>query len=256
MDYLKELSNKLGGTIRSQNLSNWNLNGTSYREIIVKNYKGHQIAINDFGEVYEMGIRVESDFAFSINIPDKLFGFVTPTSIPEFPYNVYFSNDDEMNPSKNADFDLFWKAFLNKIKELILTENEGVFYYNNVIRIVLNPVQDLIRTLDYIIELINANPAIFAKNIKEKIFKKNMPENLRRFIPLMKKWSIPDDSEREQLMEETSEKLKKKLIKTVYPYMVEINKFLDSFGDEPLSHEATLLGNLAELVSELQVDTN
>ncbi|HEY8784220.1 MAG TPA: hypothetical protein VIM16_21510 [Mucilaginibacter sp.] len=57
-------------------------------------------------------------------------------------------------------------------------------------------------------------------------------------------------------MEETSEKQKKKLIKTVYPYMIEINEFLDSLGDEPLGHEAILLGNLAELVSELQIDTN
>ena len=55
-------------------------------------------------------------------------------------------------------------------------------------------------------------------------------------------------------MEETSEKQKKKLVKTVWPYMVGINEFLDSFGDEPLSHEAILLGNLAELISELQVD--
>ena len=65
--------------------------------------------------------------------------------------------------------------------------------------------------------------------------------------------NIQDDCEREQLMEETSQKQKVKLLNTVNPLMNTINQFLDSFGDEPLSHEAILLGNLAELISELQI---
>ena len=54
-------------------------------------------------------------------------------------------------------------------------------------------------------------------------------------------------------MEETTEKQKKKIVNKVYPYMTEINEFLNSFGDNPLSHEAILIGNLAELVSEIQI---
>ena len=253
MDYLKELSNELGGTIRSQNCSNWNLNGTSYRALIVKGYKGYKIEINDFGKIYEMCINVESDFAFSINIPDKLFGFVTAARIVDFPYNVYFSDDDDISPSENVDFKVFMNPFLSKIKELLLAEDEGVFYYQNWINIVLNPSRNLIAILDYTIDLIGNNSLIFSKNNKERIYKKNIPENLRPLVPLLKKWSIPDDSEREQLMEETSEKQERNLVKKVNPYMPKINAFLDSFGDEALSHEAILLGNLAELISELQI---
>jgi hypothetical protein len=45
----------------------------------------------------------------------------------------------------------------------------------------------------------------------------------------------------------------KKLIKQVSPYMKDINTFLDSFKYQPLTEEATLIENLAELVSELEV---
>jgi hypothetical protein len=254
MDYLKELSIQLGGNICTQNLSDWNLNGTSLRVLIVKDYKGYKIEINDFGELYQMGIRVDSDFSFSINIPDKIFNYNKPATISNFPYKVYFSDDDnDPVSSETCDFQGFWNPFINKLKELTLSDNEGVFYYCNIVYLALSSSRDLIPILDYTINLIDSNPLIFPNHIRERIFKKNIPENLRPLIPLLKKWSIPDDSEREQLMEETSEKQKKKIVKTVWPYMVEINKFLDSFGDEALSHEAMLLGNLAELVSELQI---
>lgn len=45
----------------------------------------------------------------------------------------------------------------------------------------------------------------------------------------------------------------KKLIEQVSPYMKEINTFLDSFNDKPLTERATIVGNLAELVTELEV---
>ena len=48
-----------------------------------------------------------------------------------------------------------------------------------------------------------------------------------------------------------SEKEKQKLIKAVRPFFNEINAYLDSFKDGPLSEEAMSMGNLAELVSEL-----
>jgi hypothetical protein len=99
------------------------------------------------------------------------------------------------------------------------------------------------------------NDSLFTKNTQQKIYKKNIPDNLKSLFPLLKKWSVSDDDLREQLVEETSERQKKKLINTVYPFINEINEFLDSFKDEPLSEEAILIGNLAELVSELKIAT-
>ncbi len=96
----------------------------------------------------------------------------------------------------------------------------------------------------------------FLENANNGIIAKNIPDNLKHLIPLLKKYSISDDGEREQLVEDIDEKQKKKLIRSVEPFMSEINNFLDSFQDNHLSDEAILLGNLAELVSELQVDNS
>jgi len=105
--------------------------------------------------------------------------------------------------------------------------------------------------IDTLVDLVNKYDTLFQKEVKIKIFRKNIPENLHPLIPLIKKWSVSDDSDREQLVDEATEKEKKRLVKTVAPYMPEINKFLDSFEDGVLSDEAILFGNLAELVSEL-----
>jgi hypothetical protein len=255
MDYLKELSKQLGGRIQAQNLSNWNLNGNSFRVIIAKDYKGYKMEVDEFEDLFQIGIKVESDLAFSINNPDKLFGFTDPTSISDFPYKVYFSdNENDLNLLHQSEFIPFWNSFSAKIKDLELSQNEGVFIYSNVIYLAISPTRNLIPIVDYVIDLINDNSSIFQKSRNERIYARNIPERLRHLIPLMKKWSVGDDSEREQMIEETGEKQKKKLIKLVYPFMIEINEFLDSFGDEALSNEAVLLGNLAELVSELMAD--
>ncbi len=127
-----------------------------------------------------------------------------------------------------------------------------MFYYANLIELVLKVDRNLKPILDDFIELIDANPLIFKRNKKEKIFAKNIPENLRHLIPILKKWCIADD-EREQLLEEANEKQKAKLLMTVNPSMSGIDEFLDSFVDGPLNYEAILLGNLAKLISELQI---
>jgi len=257
MDYLKELSGKLGGTIRSQNLSNWNLNGTSLREAVVKDYKGYKINIDEYNEIFDtriIGNNLESDFALSINLPNKLHGFTTPTIVSNSSYKIYLSPDNDKNLLENKDFLEFWSPFCDIMNDLTLSEIEGVFFLRGAVYLALSHKRDLISILDCTIDLIDKNSLVFYKIKDERIFKKNIPGSLTPLIPLLKKWSIPDDSEREQLMEETSEKQKRKLIKTVWPYLVEINDFLDSFGDEPLSYEACLLGNLAELVNELQIE--
>jgi len=105
--------------------------------------------------------------------------------------------------------------------------------------------------LDNIITLIEEYPLLFYKPVTIKIYLKNIPVNLKPLIPLLKKWSVPDDSKREFLLESINEKQKKRLIKTVQLYMTEINDFLDSFKGNHLSYEATLLGNLAEFISEI-----
>jgi len=84
------------------------------------------------------------------------------------------------------------------------------------------------------------------------ILGKSIPKNLRPLLPLLKGLGISDDVERELVIEELTDEQKINLVRIVEPFIEDINKFLDSFGNIPLSEEAMLLGNLAELVSELR----
>jgi hypothetical protein len=250
MDAFKELAKQLGGKIHSQNLSNWNI-GNSHRCITVKNYAGFRLEIDDYINVWEIIIKAESNFGCSINIPDKIWGWTKPYELSGFRYKTYFSED--RNPFSGTEARNFWNQFALKINELNFSEAEGVFFHSYT-GLVLKPERNIISILDDFIKLLAENSESFWTDSKERIYAKNIPESLRLLIPLLKKWSIPDDSEREQLMDETSDRQKKNLVKKVSPYMAEINAFLDSFGDEAQSYEAMLLGNLAELVSEIWAD--
>jgi hypothetical protein len=253
MDYLKELAIHIGGKIKRQEILNANFKERSFRRLLIKNYKGYKIQIDDYGDVYLLGLNINSDLSFSINNPEKIFLYKKEINLGDVLYKVYAS-DVDYNPLKNESLQAFWKSFSDKIKVLQLSANESIFFYNNYISFALNPKRNLIQILDDTIDLISFHNKVFEKESKSIILEKNIPNNLRPLFPLLKKWSVSDDGEREQLIEETSKRQKKKLISTVEPLMKEINVFLDSFKNEPLNEEAILLGNLAELVSELKLD--
>lgn len=80
-----------------------------------------------------------------------------------------------------------------------------------------------------------------------------LPSDLRHLAPLILKWSVGDDALRQKRVQQASEEELSILINAVVPRFNRINQHLDSLGKKPLSTEAILLGNLAELVAELTV---
>jgi hypothetical protein len=252
MDYLKEFSDFFKGKIECQNLLNVNFKEISTRRLVVKSYRDFKLEINEFGSLCSIGITAESDFFFSINKPDRVLFVDKSINISDFPYKVYVRNENN-NPFLNINFIEFWKVFSDKIIDFKLNENECIYFHRNRIIFVLSSYRELIPIINEYIDIIKKNDSIFKKHNKNIIFKKNIPDVLRQLTPLLKKWAIADDGERDKLIEEATQQQKKQLIKKVEPLFNEINCFLESFNDRPLSYEAILLGNLAELVSELLV---
>jgi len=251
MDYLKELSAKLGGKISSNNCYHWNIDLTSLRKLVIKAYGGHRFAIDEYGpSMFMVRCFIEADFSFSINNPDKLFGYSKVFNLTGYPYKLYIDKESDGSFIKEEYYGLI-ESFVRELKELELSAGESIFIYQNCICLALSSTRNVVTAIDMLIGLIDKYDTLFKKDVKTKIFRKNIPANLHPLIPLIKKWSVSDDNDREQLVDEATEKEKKRLVKTVAPYTPEINKFLDSFGDGVLSDEAILFGNLAELVSEL-----
>ena len=89
------------------------------------------------------------------------------------------------------------------------------------------------------------------QQIAESIKEENLPPSLRMLIPYAQKYSVGDDLLRTQLGMGLNKNARKELIAVVGPLLTDINKFLDSFGDDPLSDEAIVMGSLAEFTCEL-----
>jgi len=80
-----------------------------------------------------------------------------------------------------------------------------------------------------------------------------LPLRFHRLIPWILKWAESDDQERNALLDKSSTGSLGELVKVVAPDLDEIDRYLDSFQDEPMPEAATALGRLAELVAEAEL---
>ena len=254
MDYLQQLATQIGGKIRTQDLLNGNFQKKSLRSLIVKDYKQFKLQIDDYGSLCSIEVKVNSEIACAINNHDRVLYYNIPFNLESVPFTVYVSesNTDLLD---NIRFRKACHSIGIFLKKINISPKESVFIYRNCICFAFRTNRDLEPILDGIIELINANSEIFKRTARKAISTKNIPDNLKPLAPLMRKYSLSDDSEREQLIEGMKKKEIKQLIESVDPYMGEINNYLNSFKKQPLSEEATLMGNLAELVTELKMNT-
>ena len=253
MDYLKELSVQLEGKIKQQLYSNANLGaGVSTRQLLIKNYRQFHVEINEFPNCYEINIKVYSTLHFSINRHDIIFLLTQPNKLKDFPYIVYTREQGYVFP-ENGNFPKFWNLFSALLNIFQFKISEGVFFYTNEVTFALDSKRDLVKALDKIIDFFIENSTIFKKEVSPKrINPNNIPDNLKVLLPLLKKYSVSDDSERSELIEQMSEKQKTALKRTVEPLMSEIEAYLDSLINKVFTHEDSLISALAELVAELR----
>lgn len=83
-----------------------------------------------------------------------------------------------------------------------------------------------------------------------------LPVEFHPIIPMIKKWAVPDDSERADLLDSVLKSVLRSLADEVSPYLEAINSYLDSFGEKPPTEEAVSLGRLAECALEARQRLN
>lgn len=169
-----------------------------------------------------------------------------------FPYIIYTPEHGHVSPQNKA-FQKFWDLFSILLNGFQLSVSEFVFCYHNKLIFVLDSKRDVRDALDQIIDFVNENKAIFKQKVAApKIDANNIPINIKEVLPFLKKYSISDDSERAELVEQMSDDEKATLREKIFPIMSEIESYLDSFKDKPFTLEASLILELAELVAELR----
>jgi hypothetical protein len=80
----------------------------------------------------------------------------------------------------------------------------------------------------------------------------NLPDELRSLLPLLKEWSISDDVDRAEKLDQASPEARQALVTAVIPSLPAINAYLNSFGTNP-PEEACSFGTLAEAAIEAQM---
>jgi len=95
-----------------------------------------------------------------------------------------------------------------------------------------------------------------AETVKQGPELELLPVQFHPIIPMIQKWAVPDDSEREDRLESASRIVLRSLVDEVSPYLGAIDSYLDSFGQDAPTEEAVLLGRLAECALEAKQRLN
>jgi len=129
------------------------------------------------------------------------------------------------------------------LRELDLQTEERLIVSTDEISVYLKKptVERVSSLIDRLADLINRHEIT-----QEELDLNVLPPQFHPLIPLIKKWAIADDLDRENFLEKFTKAVLKRFVAEAEPYLRPIDSYLDSFGDRPLSEQACALGRLAE----------
>lgn len=253
MDQFNKLSVVLKGKISKQNLWEPHIQQNSIEKLNIKDFKGFAIEINNFPILYSIMFKGEFDVAFSINMPDRLFVYDKPLKLAGFS-NTIFIRDTNEKEFLSEYQEKYLHDFLKFVEQLKLEGNESVFYYKNGISFIISKKRDIYGFLTMAASIIHKNRPDNSKKESMIINSAIVPKTIRHLIPLVEEFGITDDNLRSKMRDNLNIKKKKELIQVVHPFIGDINKYLDSFGNDLLSEDAIKFGCLAELITELMIE--
>ncbi|WP_256002785.1 hypothetical protein [Pedobacter deserti] len=229
---------------------NPNIERVSLKSIVATDFRGHRLQINEYDDLLEFYLDLDSKFVLAIGRPDVIIPINRKLQQTECLYDVYVSSLD-MHKAKDQ-FLQFWSVFGNLLSLLKLTEAEAVYVYRNRMCGLLELNRDVLSIAEGFSEMLDSHADLFLHDRAVALSEMRVPNRLQPLVKLAMKLNAIDDNLRTELVETLSKVKIQEIVGSVKPLVAEINSFLNSFGDAPLSEEAMYLGALAELVSELE----
>lgn len=262
---MRELAKRFQGRISSINLQDANVctwthpPGRSWESTIVSGepfskqlryaHRGHKIRM--FANRYFLNAEVTGSFAMehlSINKKNEnnfmLKAAAEALRINEKQYCTFTKSGTLTARHRNLFARAEFKAF---VRELDLHDRESlhfaadstsVYFEHPSFSRVTNAIESLINLADSIEEP------------EEELDLSVLPVQFHPLIPLIKKWAIGDDSDREDFLAAAPAPVLRILIDEVDPYLKVIDSYLDSFREGPPTEQAAALGRLAESALE------
>lgn len=211
-------------------------------------YEGRKVTVLE-NSAYANGM-VKGTFAsrpFSINAKQKA-GFrseyASTFTVGSNQYPV-FTEVGKLSPDQE---DLLGRPELaSLVEESKLREGESLCFTKGEIGFYLKqPTTDRVsRVIDRVVDLAGK-----LEIPEEKPNLNLLPVQFHPLIPLILRWAVADDSDRNDLLATAPAPVLRALIDEVDPYLKVIDSYLDSFREGPPTEQAAALGRLAESALE------
>lgn len=187
---------------------------------------------------------------FAINLPDRNGLVLNPVGTRTIDGAKYalFTRRGAWHPSQEKVATA--PEFSTLVKEAQIS-NRGLIAFDGGSVTLYVTAADLERTVR-LIDLGVALAQRFEEAPVEQRFEK-LPKKFHAIIPLIKKWAVGDDSDRDETLAGSSKRELSALVDRVAPYLDSIDSYLDSFGSQAPHEEAVALGKLAECAIEARL---
>lgn len=247
MNSVQEIRNKIKKfRPKSQevNLFDPSLNDKSTRLFKFKDDQDNRFKIWVFTKSLKLEIPLTTSLLFSINIPDKVC--LADKKLKEINGIGIIYTDN----SKNYQIINSIELLKDEINTLDFVKDEGLTVYRNLLELTLKHNRQLLPEIEVCKRIKTILELNFPDKVKGTDYS-DLPTNLRQILLKFENLAVTDDFERDELIERLSTRQRKDLIKVIEPKLKEVNLFLDTFGDKPLTEGAIGLQCLVELTIEL-----
>ena len=224
------------------------VSGEPFFQRLTFTYKGRKVTVlanNTYARGAASGtfasrpftINAKQKVVFRSEFADALF--VGGERYPVYTEDGKVSSDQKYLLSRPELVTLVEQSGLREGESLYFTKGEIGFYLKR-------PDTDRMSgAIDRVIELAGK-----VEIAEEELNLELLPVQFHPIIPMIKKWALTDDSDRNDLLATTPEAVLRSLTEEVFPYLSAIDSYLDSFQGGAPTEQAVALGRLAECALE------
>lgn len=232
-------------TSQEVNLFDPNINDKSTRLFKFKDNKDNKFKIWVFTNRIKIETPLNTTLLFSINIPDKVcLANKHLEDISEIG-KIYTNN------SKNGQILKCITILIGELKSMNFDKSEGLTVYGNSIHLTLKYERQILPEIE-VLKKIRSQIELNFPDEANVIDYLDLPIDLRQTLIQFGFLAISDDFERNEKIQSLTKKQRTNYIVALEPKLENINSFLDTFRDKPLTDGAIRLQRLAELLIELK----
>jgi len=221
-----------------------NLNDKSTRLLKFKDEQDNRFKIWVFTETVLLETPLNTSLLFSINYPDKV------CLAKKLLFEAIGIGKIYTDNSKDDQIQSCIKLLNDELKSLNLDFNEGLTVYRNALQLKLKQDRQMLPEIEALKKIKVLLQLNFPDEIEEVDFS-DLPTDLRQILNKFGSLAISDDFERDEIIQTLTKKQRIDFIEILEPKLENINSFLDTFNNKPLSEGAIRLQSLAELLIEL-----